>query len=68
METGKVTKIVKERGFGFIRADGSGKDFFFHRTGMLTPTLFEQLVNGQRVEFLPNASEKGWRAEDVTVV
>ena len=49
MPSGTIKRLVRDRGFGFIRDDG-GKEWFFHRSGVRTEA-FEQLAEGQRVSF-----------------
>ncbi len=49
MPQGTVKKI-HEKGFGFIDC-GSGKDVFFHVTGLQQRTDFETLEAGDQVEF-----------------
>ena len=49
MKLGTV-KHVNPRGFGFIIADGGAHEFFFHMSTIVNCT-FEQLHEGQRVEF-----------------
>jgi len=63
MHTGKIKKIVSERGFGFI-SDTDGREVFFHQSalGSLKITDFTE---GQEVEFDIENSEKGPRAIDV---
>jgi len=43
-------KHVNPRGFGFIVPDGGAHDFFFHMS-TLVAIPFDQLREGQRVEF-----------------
>jgi len=56
MPTGKIKRIVKDRGFGFI-TDERNKDVFFHHSACMNslrvpdPTLFERLQYGTQVEF-----------------
>ena len=45
-----IVKHVNPRGFGFIIPDGGTHDFFFHMSTILGCT-FDQLHEGQRVEF-----------------
>lgn len=47
-----VVKSLRDRGFGFVAPDGAsdGQDLFFHRTAVAQDG-FEQLQEGQRVEF-----------------
>lgn len=65
--TGRVTKILREKGFGFLREDVVGTEYFFHRTAVEQPG-FEQLTEGQAVKFKPIAAPKGPRAEDVVLI
>ena len=43
-------KHINPRGFGFIIPDGGAHDFFFHMSAIQGCT-FDQLQEGQRVEF-----------------
>lgn len=63
MATGKVKRLVQERGFGFIAAD-DGREIFFHRSGV-EGTTFEALREGQRVSFEVEQAQKGPRATRV---
>lgn len=66
MHTGKIKKLVRDRGFGFI-ADTDGKEVFFHQTS-LVETTFDALNEEQSVEFEVEKSDKGPRAVSVRVV
>ncbi len=46
---GKIVRLVRDRGFGFIRAE-NGQEIFFHATG-LQQGNFESLQEGESVEF-----------------
>ena len=61
---GIVKKIVHGKNFGFIRADVTGAEFFFHRSA-LKNVSWDELEEGQEVEFEDVEGEKGPRAEDV---
>lgn len=50
MATGKIARIVRDRGFGFIKPDGGTEDVFFHSSSVEQPT-FDELVEAQEVEF-----------------
>lgn len=60
---GKVVRIVKDKGFGFIKGE-DGIEYFFHRTA-LTNLPFEQLQLAQDVQFEENEGPKGPRAEQI---
>ena len=45
-QTGSVMTYFEEKGFGFLRPDGGGKDIFFH---------ISRLHQGQATELLPGA-------------
>jgi CspA family cold shock protein len=65
MHTGKVKKVVSERGFGFIN-DTDGSEVFFHQSS-LVDVKFTDITEGQSVEFDVEKSEKGPRAINVRV-
>ena len=50
MATGNITKIVRDRGFGFIQTSDSKEEVFFHSSSVDQPT-FDELSEGQTVEF-----------------
>jgi len=60
---GTIKRLVRDRGFGFIRDDG-GQEWFFHRSSV-TSGAFEQLNEGQRVSFDEEPSAKGPRAGNI---
>jgi CspA family cold shock protein len=49
MATGQIKRLVRDRGFGFIRPEGESTDIFFHSSA--TRGLFDSLNEGQNVEF-----------------
>ena len=63
MPSGTIKRLVRDRGFGFIRDDG-GQELFFHRSAV-AQGAFDQLIEGQRVSFDEEASAKGPRAANV---
>jgi CspA family cold shock protein len=65
MNTGKIKKIVRERGFGFI-SDTDGKEVFFHQSGLIDVS-FDALNEGQEVSYEVEKSPKGPRAVNVTI-
>jgi CspA family cold shock protein len=48
--TGQIKRLVRDRGFGFIRPEGASEDIFFHSSAV-TGTMFDELSEGQNVEF-----------------
>jgi CspA family cold shock protein len=60
---GTIKRIVRDRGFGFIRST-DGQEVFFHRNG-LQQMDFDSLQEGASVEFEAEQSEKGPRATNV---
>ena len=59
-------KRITDRGFGFIDTGGE-KDLFFHMSS-LEGISFDELQEGQRVSFTEGQSDKGPRAETVTLL
>lgn len=59
---GTVKKLLKEKGFGFIKGE-DGTERFFHRDSCAVN--FEALQEGDPVEFTDEKSPKGPRASDV---
>jgi cold shock protein len=66
MHKGKIKKLVRERGFGFI-SDTDGNEVFFHQSSLID-VKFEGLSEEQTVEFEVEKSPKGPRAINVKVV
>ena len=62
MPGGTIKRLVRDRGFGFIRDDG-GQEWFFHRSSV--QGSFDELNEGQRVSFDEEPSAKGPRAGNV---
>ena len=66
MHKGKIKKLVRERGFGFID-DTDGREVFFHQSS-LEGTTFDALKGDEEVEFEVENSDKGPRAINVSIV
>jgi len=68
MSSGKIKKLVQDKGFGFIQAD-SGEDVFFHHS-TVADQGFDNLTEGQAVEYSVEQGQspkgKGPRAQSVT--
>ncbi|MBN2097356.1 MAG: cold shock domain-containing protein [Candidatus Omnitrophica bacterium] len=65
MHKGKIDKVVRERGFGFID-DTDGRKVFFHQSSLLGVT-FTALKGDEEVEFEVENSPKGPRAINVSI-
>lgn len=64
MSEGKIKRIT-DRGFGFIEtSDGGDQDLFFHMSAC-SGVEFDDLTEGQKVEFDIGQGPKGPRAENV---
>ena len=64
MTSGTITRVVRDKGFGFIADDNQQQEYFFHSSAC-RGTRFEELREGQRVTFEVGQSAKGPRAENV---
>ena len=62
MAQGTIKKLT-DKGFGFISRD-SGPDLFFHMSAV-DGTTYDQLYEGQNVEYEEGQGPKGPRAETV---
>jgi CspA family cold shock protein len=65
MARGTVARLVRDRGFGFVRTQG-GNEIFFHSSA-LPSGLFDTLQEGQELEFETETDPRGRgeRARDV---
>jgi CspA family cold shock protein len=63
---GKIKKMVRDRGFGFIRGE-DGKEVFFHRSGM-AGSDYDNVAEGDTVEYVIQEGPRGARAEHVRAV
>ena len=66
MHKGKVKKLIRDRGFGFI-SDTDGREVFFHQSS-LVGSAFDTLKGDEEVEFEVENSPKGPRAVNVNIV
>lgn len=64
MNKGTIARL-NERGFGFISREGETKDLFFH-SNELQGVEFNDLKEGDQVEFEVGQSEKGPNATNVS--
>jgi CspA family cold shock protein len=63
MAKGKVKRLMRERGFGFITAE-DGREIFFHQSE-LQNTSFNDLQEEDQLEFDVVKGDKGPKAENV---
>jgi cold shock CspA family protein len=62
---GTVTRIVIEKGYGFISVTGNPKDIFFHCSALDSDLPFDEVLRGRRVTFSPLDTAKGPAAADI---
>ena len=60
---GTIKRLIRDRGFGFIRSE-DGQEVFFHRS-TLQDLDFDALREGERVAFELERGSKGPRAVNV---
>ena len=59
---GTIKKVIKDKGFGFITPDDGGEEVFFHRSRLAPKVQFEDLREGNDVQFEVRPGEKGRQA------
>jgi cold shock CspA family protein len=64
--TGMVARVVMDRGFCFLHADG--QDYFCHFTALTNAELKDLVQGVTRVRFIASETAKGLRAEQVEVL
>ena len=67
MLSGTIVK-TNEKGFGFIKPDGGGKDMFFHVTGMTDRAQFDGMQADDRVSYEVDETADRPRAINVSKV
>jgi CspA family cold shock protein len=65
MPQGTIKKLVADRGFGFINSEQG--DIFFHLSSLQGEAVFEDLKEGQVVDFETEQGPKGPRAISVKI-
>jgi CspA family cold shock protein len=58
-------KRLTDKGFGFIAPEGESQDVFFHFSSLSGDVRFEDMREGDKVEFDIEDSPKGPRAANV---
>jgi cold shock protein len=68
MARGTIARLVRDRGFGFIRTQDGSEIFFHHST--LPPGVFDALQEGQELDFEVETDPRGRgeRARDVRMI
>ncbi len=66
MTQGTIARIM-DKGYGFISVEGNDKDLFFH-SNELQNVAFDDLQEGDKVEFEVTEGQKGPQAENVSKV
>jgi cold shock protein len=68
MAQGVVTRLIRDRGFGFVRSQ-DGSEIFFHHSAF-PPGVFDTLTEGQEMEFEVEIDPRGRgeRARDITLL
>lgn len=62
---GQVVRILKDKGFGFIRGENN-TEYFFHQSAVKN-AKFMDIKEGQDVKFEDSEGSKGPRAENIFV-
>ena len=57
MQRGTVVRMIRDRGFGFLRLE-DGSEVFFHHSAM-NPGEFDSLTEGQELEFTIEQDPRG---------
>ena len=57
MQRGTVVRLIRDRGFGFLRLE-DGSEVFFHHSSM-NPGEFDALHEGQELEFSIEQDPRG---------
>jgi CspA family cold shock protein len=63
--TGRIKRVMRDKGFGFITPDDGSEEVFFHRSRVIGRTPFDDLREGDELEFQVRPGEKGPQAFNV---
>jgi cold shock protein len=63
--TGTIKKVMRQKGFGFITPDDGSDDVFFHRGSLAPRVQFEDVNEGDSVQFQSRKGDKGPVAFDL---
>ena len=67
MATGTV-KVVTDKGYGFIKAEGVDKDVFYHENNLTGELAERKLRAGDNVTFDIEQTERGSNAANIKLV
>ena len=62
---GTIKRVMRDKGFGFITPDDGSEDVYFNRSRVEGRTQFEDLREGDEVQFQVKPGEKGPQAVGV---
>ncbi len=65
---GKIEKKIQDRGFGFITVEDKEESVFFHRSQIQGELIFEDLQEGETVQFDVEETQKGLQAININKV
>ncbi len=65
--TGTVKKLVRQKGFGFIVPVDGSDEVFFHRGSLAPRGQFDDINEGDSVQFQTRKGEKGPVAFDLKI-
>ena len=65
--TGTIKKLVRQKGFGFIVPDDGSDDVFFHQGSLAPRGQFDDINEGDSVQFQTRKGEKGPVAFDLKI-
>ena len=65
---GKIEKVIQDRGFGFISVQDKEDSIFFHKNEIKGDLVFDDLQEGQEVQFEVEKTPKGLQAIKVNKV
>jgi len=67
MPSGPIVRLIRDRGFGFVRIE-DGREIFLHHSA-LPPGVFDTLTEGQNLDFEIEIDPRGRgeRARDVRI-
>jgi len=62
---GTIKRLMRDKGFGFITPDDGSEDVYFNRSRVEGRTQFEDLREGDEVQFQVKPGDKGPQAVGV---